>query len=418
MRVRKWLSGVAALGAVVLVGAVTRGHTPIASRYNYNEHLFPIFRDRCGSCHVEGGIAPMSLLTYREAYPWAQSIREEVLASRMPIWRAEDGFGNFSNGHALPAAEMDKILEWSSGGYPQGPLDKTPALVDLAPRWELGEPALTLQLAPPFQINEDVNEIVRFFALPTQGDADRWIKAVEFQPGARPLVRDAAVYIDATREARQLDEGDPDLGFAPPVDGSFPTSHPIAIWVPGQAPVTLPDSVAYRLPAGADVVLRVHYKKTWLTEGTAFGDGSTLGLYFTDASPTAVETMIIASADSLGERQAKFTHTIDRDVSVLALLPEVGMEMGDIQVEAVRPDGSREPMLLLRQVDGVWPMRYWFEAPLLLPKGTQIQVRASLARGAERPVATSLLAGTPQVPVRLLLDFVAAVPRGREVVAR
>ena len=104
--------------ATILIGlssSVTQTHTPIASRWNYNEHLFPIFQDNCGNCHREGGIAPMSLVTYQEAYPWAQSIREEVLGLRMPPWRAEDGFGDFSNGHALTAQEMDIIQEWASG---------------------------------------------------------------------------------------------------------------------------------------------------------------------------------------------------------------------------------------------------------------------------------------------------------------
>ena len=64
--------GLAAVGVMVLLGGITRGHTPIASRFNYNEHIFPIFERQCGSCHVEGGVGPMSLLTYREAYPWTQ----------------------------------------------------------------------------------------------------------------------------------------------------------------------------------------------------------------------------------------------------------------------------------------------------------------------------------------------------------
>ena len=112
--------GVTLALALSLIGQQTHGHTPIASRFTYNEHIYPIFEDQCGSCHVEGGIAPMSLLTYQEAYPWTQSIREEVLGLRMPPWKAEDGFGQFKNGHVLPAHELDMILEWAAGGYPQG----------------------------------------------------------------------------------------------------------------------------------------------------------------------------------------------------------------------------------------------------------------------------------------------------------
>ena len=68
----------------------------------------------------------MSLVDYRSAFPWTQSIREEILGLRMPPWQAEDGFGDFRNGHALTATEMNMILEWSAGGYPEGPRDQTP----------------------------------------------------------------------------------------------------------------------------------------------------------------------------------------------------------------------------------------------------------------------------------------------------
>jgi hypothetical protein len=395
------------LGAVLLAGGVSRGHTPITSRYNYNEHLFPIFRDRCGACHVNDGIAPMSLVTYKEAFPWAQSIREEVLALRMPPWRAEDGFGDFRNGHALSAREMDMILEWSSGGYPPGPRALEPTPVDTSPRWELGAPSLRLEMPAAFQIAADTSEVVRFFVLPSQTNADRWIKAVDFMPGARPVVRDVVVYIDATGKAKQLDAADAALGFAPPADGSFPTSQPIAVWVPGQTPVVLGETTAYKLPRATDIVLRMHYKKTWITDGQPFADRSAVGVYFAEGNPRAVETMIIPSPSTLSGRQAKFTQTMDRDVTALALLPEVGMEMGDVQVEAVRPDGTREPMLLLREPSGAWPTRYWFEAPVVLAKGTQVEVTAVLKPGGDRLSAASLLAGAPQQPIRLLMDFVS-----------
>ena len=141
-----WLLAIA-MAFVVTLDSGTRGHTPISSRWSYNEHLFPIFRDQCGSCHIDGGVAPMSLMTYQDAFPWTQSIREEILGLRMPPWQAEDGFGMFRNGHALSAHDMDMILEWSSGGYPQGPRDQVPPAPELSAEWTLGEPATTLENA-------------------------------------------------------------------------------------------------------------------------------------------------------------------------------------------------------------------------------------------------------------------------------
>ena len=86
MKKRIWLSSMAMLILmfVLFMPSIPHGHTPIASRWNFNEHLYPVFKERCGSCHVEGGVAPMSLVDYRSAFPWTQSIREEILGLRMP----------------------------------------------------------------------------------------------------------------------------------------------------------------------------------------------------------------------------------------------------------------------------------------------------------------------------------------------
>jgi len=221
MRRYKWELLALVMAFVVTLGSGTTGHTPISSRWSYNEHLFPIFRDQCGSCHIDGGIAPMSLMTYQDAYPWTQSIREEILGLRMPPWQAEDGFGMFRNGHALSARDMDMILEWSSGGYPQGPRDQVPPAPELSAEWTLGEPALTLDMPDAFEIDAGTRELVRYFVLAAGTDADQAISAVDLQPGARAVVRSAAVFVDSEGAARALDDADPAPGFADPADGAF-----------------------------------------------------------------------------------------------------------------------------------------------------------------------------------------------------
>ena len=260
-----------ALTLVGISGSVPGGHTPISSRWNYNEHLFPIFRDRCGACHIEGGIAPMSLLEYQSAYPWTQSIREEILGLRMPPWQAEDGFGDFKNGHALAAHEMDMILEWSSGGYPQGPRNLTPAPPLVVDTWALGEPTLTLQLAEPFALGPSANDVVRYFVVPSGTSEDHILTGVDFRPGAQAVVRGALVFVDATGTAQALDADDDGPGFAPADGQPFPTSPPVGVFTPGQEAVLNID-VGYPLPAGADIVVRIHYKKTWITEGMDFAE--------------------------------------------------------------------------------------------------------------------------------------------------
>ena len=393
-----WMIGLAAGILLGGLGSGTTGHTPIASRFTYNEHLFPIFERQCGSCHIEGGVAPMSLLTYQEAFPWTQSIREEVLGLRMPPWKAEDGFGEFLNGHVLPAHELDMILEWSSGGYPQGPRDQRPAPPSLGENWTLGRPSLELTLSDPFLFDSDASEVIRYFAVPTELDVDRWVTGVDVLPGSRAVVRHVSVYVDETGQASAADAADPSPGFAT----GFDAGTPIAVWWPGQDIVKL-DSAGYALPAGADLVARVLYKKTWITEGQAFTDQTRLGLHLSDGAVDTITHAVVNSPDEVTTRELRFSYAIDDDVTLLGLLPEVEVAATELRVEGVLPDGARQPLLLVREPDPGWPTRYWFDTPHALPGGSAIEVTATLRGGSDRRTVASLFSS--DAPVRLLVDY-------------
>src|SRR5262245_19568057 len=87
-RLRQFACLVVAMG----IGAHSvQAHKPITSKYTYTEDVFPILNERCGRCHVLGGVAPMSFLTYKDAFPWAESIRVELASAHMPPWFAEIG---------------------------------------------------------------------------------------------------------------------------------------------------------------------------------------------------------------------------------------------------------------------------------------------------------------------------------------
>lgn len=404
-RYGRWCLG-AAVALVVMGGQTeeTETHTPIASRWNYNEHLFPIFRDNCGSCHRDGGIAPMSLVSYQSAYPWAQSIREEVLGLRMPPWKAEDGFGDFRNGHALPAGEMDMILEWSSGGYPQGPRALRPDPVGAPEEWPLGAPDLELEMSEAFTLDAGTNELVRYFVLPAGTTEERFVTGADVMPGAGAVVRDVAIYVDDTGTARALDAQDEGPGFGEAAGRDFPTTAPLSLWSPGRQSVRQ-EGAARRLPAGADIVARVHYKKTWITEYEEFVDQSRIGLYLGDETDRAVESMLLSSTERTGRLTLTFSQDVGEDVSALAILPEVAIEARDVQVVAVTPGGIRVPMLFLREPDTAWPTRYWFDAPIDLPAGSTIEVNAILHPGADHTPGRSLFGADSSAPIRLVLDY-------------
>src|SRR5262245_5090298 len=86
----------------------------------FSKDVAPILYENCVVCHRPGEIAPMSLLTYEQARPYARSIRARVELGTMPPWHADAPEGTFSNERRLTAKEKETLVAWASNGAPQG----------------------------------------------------------------------------------------------------------------------------------------------------------------------------------------------------------------------------------------------------------------------------------------------------------
>ena len=381
-------------------------HKAITSKYTYNDDVFPILRDRCARCHVAGGVAPMSLMTYDEAFPWAESIRAELVANHMPPWNAEEGFGAFKQAHTLSPRELDIILTWATGGNPRGQLDQKLPAVALKNDWTMGAPDLVLPLPSGFEVAADKMEDWHEFIVPVTTTEARWIRAVDLLPGTPSIVRSAVISVKALQPPE----------VASPASGASPSpEHVLARWLPGQDPEPA-GTAAIRLPASAQLSVRIHYKKTWQFEGKPLTDRSTLGVYFAKDN-TAQELLTFAlaspSAPAKDAKDVTFSRTLNDDVQAVAVSPDEVPPNISLQMVAIRPDGSRAPMIRLNTRPD-WSRRYWFEQPLSFPRGTRIEVTAKL----DDPDILSAAFGGPPTPsttasgpLRLTLNVVRANAR-------
>jgi hypothetical protein len=105
---------------LMLCGTLTAwSHDIITTPITFDREIARIVYSHCASCHHSGGAA-FSLMTYKDARPWAEAIKEEVLARRMPPWGAVKGFGDFRNDQALTPEQLEVIVSWADGGVPEG----------------------------------------------------------------------------------------------------------------------------------------------------------------------------------------------------------------------------------------------------------------------------------------------------------
>src|SRR5437667_1424015 len=136
------LSAVASLAATCFfVSPSTNASGTAKKEVTYNKDVAPILFNNCAECHKPNDIAPMSLLNYKEARPWARSIKEKVVNREMPPWSPDPAYGQFTNDHRLAQKDIDTIVAWVDQGAKEGNPKDLPKMPDfVSGGWEIGKP--------------------------------------------------------------------------------------------------------------------------------------------------------------------------------------------------------------------------------------------------------------------------------------
>jgi len=112
-----------ALAALALLSVLGFHETAMAQGsaqppVTFTKDVAPILQEKCQSCHREGYMAPMPLVTYEESRPWARSIKSRVSARHMPPWHVDRtvGIQHFANDRSLTDEEIATIVRWVDSG--------------------------------------------------------------------------------------------------------------------------------------------------------------------------------------------------------------------------------------------------------------------------------------------------------------
>src|SRR5215472_16774191 len=108
------------VGSCLVASAATN-----PSLVTFSKDVASILQNHCQGCHRPGEAAPMPLLNYRQARPWAKAMKEAVLLKNMPPWFADPHYGKFRNDRSMSQKEIDTLAAWADAGAPEGdPKDK------------------------------------------------------------------------------------------------------------------------------------------------------------------------------------------------------------------------------------------------------------------------------------------------------
>jgi len=364
----------AAVSLVIVVFASGRSlsHETTTTTVLFDREIVRILDQHCVMCHSDGAIA-FPLSTYEQTWLRGRSIRSEILRRHMPPWAAVPGYGEFANDNSLTLREVQFLVSWVEGLGPrnagtvflnvQDPGTRPREEIRAQPHtghWQLGQPGLTRTLSPN-RIDAGQADHVRRVVIDPGLRTERRLRAVEFLPGDRRVVRAAFFTVQET--------------------GQW-----LGSWTPWHGFTLLPAAASYRLPAGSHIVAEIHYRGA----KEAVVDQGTLGLFFADRPTTSSVTDLVleAKGDVLpGGKSQRFRaeRRLTTNVSVLALRPEVTLGVQSIEVSARRSDGSTHVLLFAKDISHDWPTPYILKEPLRLTAGTLLSVTAYYANASATP---------------------------------
>ncbi len=375
-------SGLLALGIACAIAWPRPVHThgSLTTTVLFDREIVRILNQRCVMCHVEGGLS-FPLETYEQTWLQGRSMRSSVLRRHMPPWSAVAGYGEFINDNHLTLRESQFLVSWVEGLGPRNAgkvflnvVDpKAAATQEIRAtthtnHWQLGQPDLSI----PVGSGDRASSVSRT-TVDLGLTVPRQIRALEFMPGDRRRITAAIFSVEAT--------------------GQW-----LASWTPWHPFVSLPDNVAYQLPAKTRIVVDIHYRGT--SEQAA--EGGTLGVFFAAPSVSspgsripnpglkAATDFVLDARPTTGSRTLKGTSRLTGDARVWAILPEIIPGLSSLEVSARRPDGGTDVLLALVNPSIEWQTPYLLKTPRLLTRGTELFVVARSAQGQPRQVRVRL----------------------------
>ncbi len=436
-----------------------------SKQITFSKDVAPILFKNCAGCHRPNDIAPFSVLSYKDARPWAKSIREKVLNREMPPWSADPHYGEFSNDLRLSQTEIDTIAAWVNGGAKEGNQRDLPPTPNFSETWEIGKLDLVLSMPEEYSLPASGADDYIYFRVPTNFTEDKWVQAAEFRPGNKRVVHHAVVFIEnlsmyeaakanARRRGLNVDERSVPTLFEGPAGSIFQKEGTVrrvkadvpviddgcgspnggaiggsagnmllGVYAPGRNADVWPAGTAKRIPAGSNLIFQMHYAKI---TGKPEKDRTSVGLIFAKAPvERMIESKDVANfffkiPAGAENHEATACYTFPRDVEMINYMPHMHVRGKDMKYEVVYPDGRRETLLSVKY-NFNWQTLYKLKKPLPIPKGTKLIVTAHFDNSAKNKLnpdpTKTVRFGEPTYDEMLVgfIDYTREKPKERVV---
>jgi hypothetical protein len=390
-------AAMATLGMVVVHAATSTAADIPVRQVTFSKDVAPIFQAKCQECHQPNSIAPMSLITFQDARPWARSIKERVAARQMPPWHIDKSVGvqRFKNDISLTDQQVDTIVSWVDGGAPQGDPKDLPPPKPLVTdnQWQavkdgFGPPDLVIKSSEYTMAAQHQDVWYRPMSdIPLT--EPRWAKLVEIRPtnlNGRRIIHHSIAYLVLTNDPDAVNRGTangPDRGAD--TDDLVNRRPQLMEWAIGKGyDLYRPDTGKLLLPGE-----KISWDQHIHAVGEEITSGSEIGIWFYPKGQEPTKRSYLIGFTGL--RQPRFLDIAPNSMSqtegftvlkenalITNFQPHFHLRGKAMQVEAVLPDGSSQILSYVGNFNFNWMTNYIYDddAAPLLRKGTVIHVSA------------------------------------------
>src|SRR3954466_9318399 len=376
-----------------LVFAAADGARPVT----FSKDVAPILQAKCQECHQPDSIAPMSLLTYQQARPWARSIKERVATRQMPPWHIDKTVGvqKFKNDMSLSDEQIATVVAWVDQGALQGdPKDlppPKPLVTDNGWKGErdgFGAPDLTVKSSEYTMPAENQDVWYRPMSdIPLT--EPRWVKMVEIRPTnlkSRKIIHHSIAYLVLNNDPDAVNQGTANGPDRPGNPDDLVNRRPqLMEWAIGKGYDLFRPGTGKLLVPGEKISWDQHIHAV----GEEVTGGSEIGIWFYKKGEepkkrsyligfTGIDRtkMLDIPPNSMAMTEG-FT-VLKENALIENFQPHFHLRGKAMQVEAILPDGSKQVLSYVGNFNFNWMTNYIYDddyAPLL-PKGTVIHVTA------------------------------------------
>jgi mono/diheme cytochrome c family protein len=366
----------AASAGLTLAASIAQA-AALSGEVTFTKDVLPILQKNCQECHrpsgvnLSGMVAPMSLMTYDEARPWAKSIGKMVSERKMPPWFASSAqHGQFELERGLTQDQVDAIVRWTETGAKRGDPKDAPDPVEFASPegWLMGVPDIVIPIPEPYWVADEIEDIQPSFDLILTDDMlakDEWVKWIEFRPGCKIIHHGGASTqpLDANGKA-----------IVDPISGGK-----LIGTAQGDGPDVWPEGFGKLVRKNSRFSFGIHYNKE-PGPGTGVWDRSMIAIKW----QTAPVKHVVRSAgvSSRGWEIPPNTagwpvgaaKTFAEDSYIINMMPHMHWRGSEAKYELIYPDGKRETLLEVPRYDFAWQTTYTYKEPKFVPAGSRLEV--------------------------------------------